>query len=224
MTELPERYTNVLEFDENGNYIATYSDEEGHVLHFYYGAGNTGSVYIEEEGYDVTSVTVCGQQADLYLSIDASNSNGIIWSDRYSGMIFFISAHLPREDLFVLTQSVRRADGYLLTGLPDGYTVLAAHEDSESYVSVFPNEEEGQVIDFVYGLTEHGEFYLGMDGYDIVPAMVDGKETDLYLSRESGRNNSVIWSDKETRLIFYVSAPMDRNALIALAESVERIK
>ena len=107
-------------------------------------------------------------------------------------MIFFISAHLPREDLFVLAQSVRRADGYLLTGLPDGYTVLAAHEDSESYVSVFLNEEEGQFIDFVYGLTEHGEFYLGMDGYDIVPAMVDGKEADLYLSRESGRNNSVI--------------------------------
>ena len=107
MTELPERYTNVLEFDENGNFIATNSDEEGHVLHFYYGAGNTGSVYIEEEGYDVTSVTVCGQQADLYLSIDASNSNGIIWSDRYSGMIFFISAHLPREDLIVLAQSGR---------------------------------------------------------------------------------------------------------------------
>ncbi|MBQ1208769.1 MAG: DUF4367 domain-containing protein [Lachnospiraceae bacterium] len=220
MTALPERYTNIMEFEEYGNYIATYADEEGQVLHFSYGSGNTGSIYIEGKGYDVTSFTICGQQADLYMAIDASNSNGIIWGDRNSGTIFSISAYLDRDELIKLAESVRRADGYLLTGLPDGYTMVDAREDSERYISVFINEKEAQMIDFTYGFTD---LYLGMDGYDIVPAMVDGKEAELYLSREPDRNNSVIWSDKETRLIFYVSAPMERDELIALAESVEPI-
>ena len=220
MTALPERYTNIMEFEEYGNYIATYADEEGQVLNFSYGSGNTGSIYIEEKGYDVTSFTICGQQADLYMAIDASNSNGIIWGDRNSGTIFSISAYLDRDELIELAESVRRADGYLLTGLPDGYTMVDAREDSERYISVFINEKEAQMIDFTYGFTD---LYLGMDGYDIVPAMVDGKEAELYLSREQDRNNSVIWSDKETRLIFHVSAPMEQDELIALAESVEPI-
>lgn len=221
LIDLPEGYTEIRRSNMPDIETIIYEDADGSCLFFSYSKNPEAIMYlVKAEGYAIEEVEVRDMKGEVYSAEDASNSNCIIWSDDTENTMFYISGYFNREELVALAESVRRADGYLLTGLPDGYTMVDAREDSERYISVFINEKEAQMIDFTYGFTD---LYLGMDGYDIVPAMVDGKEAELYLSREPDRNNSVIWSDKETRLIFYVSAPMERDELIALAESVEPI-
>lgn len=221
LIDLPEGYTEIRRSNMPDIETIVYEDADGSCLFFSYSKNQEAIMYlVKAEGYAIEEVEVRDMKGEVYSAEDASNSNCIIWSDDTENTMFYISGYFNREELIDLAESVRRKDGYLLTGLPDGYTMVDAREDSERYISVFINEKEAQMIDFTYGFTD---LYLGMDGYDIVPAMVDGKEAELYLSREPDRNNSVIWSDKETRLIFYVSAPMERDELIALAESVEPI-
>lgn len=110
---------------------------------------------------------------------------------------------------------------YQIDPLPDGYVEVSYSDDNNLFMHVYAGEQNEMLV-FVYSEDfKSMAFFLKHEGYVVVDAIVDGGKAELYLSENEGLNNSIIWSNEETDVIFYVSGYFDGNQLINIAESVK---
>lgn len=225
LTDLPEGYTEIRRSNMPDIETIVYEDADGSFLFFSYSKNPEAIMYlVKAEGYAIEEIEVRDMKGEVYSAEDASNSNCIIWSDDTENTMFYISGYFNREELVALAESVRRADGYLLTGLPEGYSAIEVTEDEITYFSAYTNEEDGTILFFSYAITSgSGYFAVGTEGYEIESVTVNGYQGDLYMGQAPAKNNTIIWSNEAEKLIFYISGPFDRDTMIALAESVEPI-
>ena len=49
---------------------------------------------------------------------------------------------------------------------------------------------------------------------------IQGNAGDVYTSIDKNEYNCIIWSDVNTRMMFFISANMSRNELVSLAENL----
>lgn len=106
---LPEGYMEISKDEDNGTYICVYANDENEMLIFSYSVSPESAMfYVIKEGYLIEEIQISGNKADLYISIDGSQSNSIVWCDENVGIIFYVSGRFDGEELKILAESVKK--------------------------------------------------------------------------------------------------------------------
>lgn len=108
---------------------------------------------------------------------------------------------------------------YSLDGIPEEYTLIESSDDVGCYTEIYTNQS-GNLLYFSYSLTPTAaHYYVEAENSYVENIIIFGRSADLYISKDSIHNNSIVWYNEDNSVIFYLSALMDKNELIALAES-----
>ena len=117
---------------------------------------------------------------------------------------------------------------YEVTDLPEGYAEIERVE-WPSYVSIIyqnVNDENASWIYLQYIYMQQGASgNFGIENADIIPVTVNGLEGQLYLTKDSEQSDSTItWIDPDENILFAVSAALDADSILHMAESVSLVK
>lgn len=110
--------------------------------------------------------------------------------------------------------------------VPEGYWLEDALE-MDGYYDYYYLNEEGQSVEFTYQYVTKqtsGTLYVDDQEAERKEIQLHGNPADLYLSYEAEASNTVIWTDEEAGVLFDVTAFLDEEALISLAESVALVE
>ena len=111
---------------------------------------------------------------------------------------------------------------YYQIDVPDEYWLESRYE-GEGYINEYYVNEDGKYVNFVYQyITEisGGEMYIIDTESKKKNVFVHDMPADLYIADLPENSNTVVWTDTETGALLDVTAYMDEDELIALAESV----
>lgn len=114
---------------------------------------------------------------------------------------------------------------YQLT-VPEGYQLEDAIEGNGFFEYRYVNEE-GALLQFsyVYELEEGMRAsFVDESKMKLQQATVRGNAADLYISIQEGGNNSLIWTEKSTGVLMDLTGPLDKETLLALAETVTPVE
>ena len=107
--------------------------------------------------------------------------------------------------------------------LPEGYWLEDSSWMRDLGDEIYRNDQ-GLYIDFSYQyVTEKSASLLSLvtDHADKFSVTVHDLPADLYLSHDSDASNTIVWSDPDTDALLQVTAFLEREDLLALAETVE---
>lgn len=101
---VPEGYEAVDVYRDKTTYSAIYmkADDPEAVFAFDYSLRHEGDIYevlYDESQYEWENVEINGIQADLYRSLDGTETNDLIWVDEDKGVVLAISGYLTVEDI-----------------------------------------------------------------------------------------------------------------------------
>ena len=113
---------------------------------------------------------------------------------------------------------------YGVTDLPEGYAETERVE-WPSYVSIIyqnVNDENASWIYLQYIYMQQGaSSNFGIENADIIPVTVNGLEGQLYLTRDTeGADSTITWIVPDENMLFAVSAALNANDILHIAESV----
>lgn len=112
---------------------------------------------------------------------------------------------------------------YTLPEIPDGYVLYEQHKEPSGLVCNHYVNEEGALFSFEYILRGTTELFLSEQGLDeVYPVLVHGKSADFYPAHSDDTSSTLVWHDRETDTLLYVTGFFDEETLIALAESVDQ--
>ena len=117
---------------------------------------------------------------------------------------------------------------YEVTDLPEGYAETERVE-WPSYVSIIyqnVNDENASWIYLQYIYMQQGaSSNFGIENADIIPVTVNGLEGQLYLTRDTeGADSTITWIVPDENMLFAVSAALNANDILHIAESVSLSK
>ena len=115
-----------------------------------------------------------------------------------------------------------------VTDLPEGYAETERVE-WPSYVSIIyqnVNDENASWIYLQYIYMQQGaSSNFGIENADIIPVTVNGLEGQLYLTRDTeGADSTITWIVPDENMLFAVSAALNANDILHIAESVSLSK
>ena len=110
---------------------------------------------------------------------------------------------------------------YVLSGI-DEKLLIQEIERENGKVFLYRGEGNSMIkFSYTYG-AENNEVFVESDGYTIGNIMIGNIVAEIYTTQEDGKNNIIVWKDEEGNAILHISAHTDQDALIELAESVQR--
>ncbi len=117
---------------------------------------------------------------------------------------------------------------YEVTDLPEGYAETERVE-WPSYVSIIyqnVNDENASWIYLQYIYMQQGaSSNFGIENADIIPVTVNGLEGQLYLTRDTeGADSTITWIVPDENMLFAVSAALNADSILHIAESVSLVK
>ena len=110
--------------------------------------------------------------------------------------------------------------------IPEGYWLEDSLE-AEGYFDYYYVNDDGDSIEFTYQYETEaagGELYVDDRETEKKQVMVCGTPGELYLSNEEETSNTVIWMDQSTGALIDVTAFLEENALLGLAETVTTVE
>jgi len=105
---------------------------------------------------------------------------------------------------------------YCPTWIPEGYELSSQSE----HVLIYENDRRDLLV-FFYSDLDTSAAYLEKEGVDVYSVSVGSYPADLYLDRQEGDANTLIWAAEDKGVFFSVSAPLTGEEMIKIAESVE---
>ena len=112
---------------------------------------------------------------------------------------------------------------YELTVIPDGYCQLSVVDRSDGKTYLFA-DDSGNILHFAYVQAEKFDsLFIKAGDYEQKSGYVNGIPADIYLSNKEGESSVIVWQDQESNTILRIHAMADADALIAMAESVQKI-
>lgn len=106
---IPEGYTEQEVFELADQTDIHYTNNEGLLITFGYSSNSESiSLYIEHDGMEAYHVFVNNMPADLYLDTSEGETNILTWVDSETNTIFWIMAHVDRDDLIKMAESVKK--------------------------------------------------------------------------------------------------------------------
>lgn len=110
--------------------------------------------------------------------------------------------------------------------IPEGYWLEDSLE-AEGYFDYYYVNDDGDSIEFTYQYETEaagGELYVDDRETEKKQVMVCGTPGELYLSNEEEMSNTVIWMDQSTGALIDVTAFLEEDALLGLAETVTTVE
>lgn len=106
------------------------------------------------------------------------------------------------------------------TWLPDGFSEYQVFEANDNVMVIYQNTE-GYQVTFGYTL-DPSSTVIQATVENMVPdhGMVHNNPADIFLSDDPDIGSSIMWTT-ENNMAFYISAFLDKDGLIKMAESVE---
>lgn len=106
---MPESCIFVTSFETGGGEVYIYTDADDTLIQFSYTSDpSTGNLYVNGVDYQVEQVMVNNCKGEVYLSDDASKTNGIIWNDETNTVLFFISGNFNKATLIKIAEAVKK--------------------------------------------------------------------------------------------------------------------
>lgn len=233
-TWLPEGYEMTVA-PEPGDMVRAVYQGDGDLLAFSYTKNvENASIYVQQEGSDVQSVYVGDIPADLLIDQDGG-ANILIWTDDHRGATFWISAHLPAEDMIRMAESIEPMEVprptpentlFCPTWQPYGYELVVEPELGTQVLAIYESAD-GKTALFAYSNADHdttSALFIPAEGVTPKSVDVNGQTADFYLDNRDGEPNALIWTDDETQFIFFISAHLPAEDMIRMAESVEMLE
>ena len=227
-TFIPEGWHEIVA-PELGDFVHViyHSDEGKRLINYSYLIGRQKRVLnFQLEGMSVTKAQVNGMQAELYVS-RSGGPNTLTWTDDIHGIVFWLSGELTDHELLRIAESVDdaqpRAVEYFPTWvLPGGFwfDTSTAYEGLGTKVMVDPRDE---TLRSYFGYSEDdlppliADLTTGSTGEAVSVAGHDGT---LWKAQGGGELSTVIWTDKDAGLTFYLAAWFSTEDLLQMAESV----
>ena len=225
---LPEGYYETTTDDLRRQSILRYEDGNGGLLTILHPEDfDPGTLMLVGEA-EIVSVFVGENPADLYLDRVPGNANNLVWVDRDTGILYWISGPLTGEELVRVAESMEKREEpppleeYWLTWMPYGYQE-AERSLRENRGHVLYRDEKGRQITLAYrrgSETASLQISSTLGGtMEVRPVTVDGAAADLYLEETQEAGNALVWA--RDGLLFWMIAPCSQEELTAMAESVE---
>lgn len=105
---VPDGYQYLTSHVSENKRTILYANEYGQLLQFSYIFGSEDNpMYAKENEYTHKTVQVTGKSGDLYLSIDTAESNGLVWAEDDSDVLFCISAFCTEYELIRIAEGVQ---------------------------------------------------------------------------------------------------------------------
>lgn len=113
---------------------------------------------------------------------------------------------------------------YILRNDPDGYTQLNTIEKENGKIYLYVSDS-GDILQFTYthGASSDGLF-IEAENYILSSASINGLAADIYIAKNENESSVIVWQSEEEKVLFHILANADSEALIKLAESVEKKK
>ena len=113
---------------------------------------------------------------------------------------------------------------YGVTDLPEGYAETERVE-WPSYVSIIYQNVKDENASWIYlqyiYMQQGASSNFGIENADIIPVTVNGLEGQLYLTRDTeGADSTITWIVPDENMLFAVSAALNANDILHIAESV----
>ncbi len=109
---------------------------------------------------------------------------------------------------------------YYISELPEGYVEIMSSLDNDVSQHVYLKDEKDMLI-FLYTYGEASKIFLKQEGYTVKPVTVAGHPGEVYVDHASNPSNGIIWVDEEKQIMFFISAQLTEEELLAMAESVK---
>ena len=108
---LPDGYTFAASYEIQGGEVYIYTNSNGSIADFSYSTDPEGFYLLADTAEcEHHTVMVNGMTGDLYITLDETTSNMLVWTDSTKGLFFSISAPISGADLLKLAEGVRASN------------------------------------------------------------------------------------------------------------------
>ena len=105
LSKVPDGYTLSNRVEIPGSTMYIYVNEANQLLQFnYISEPNTGALTVVHDNHVHSSVILGNICADLYISTDSTQANGLVW--QYDNALFILSGFLSPDELIMLAQDI----------------------------------------------------------------------------------------------------------------------
>lgn len=114
---------------------------------------------------------------------------------------------------------------YEITELPSGYVIPGENQELIDGRAVTYSNSVGDTIYFEYIYVESGSaLMIKMEGVESTEIKVNGHIGYLYLSKDLGESNAVVWYDEQEKIQFMIDGFAGKEDLLRMADSVSLCK
>lgn len=107
------------------------------------------------------------------------------------------------------------------TWLPEGYEETKAQSAGGTSTKTYSNSD-GQAIHFMYSAgADATSLFVVSDNMTAVKVIVGTQETDFYQDADPENANVLVWHSESGDILFCISAPLPRDEMVKIAESIE---
>lgn len=112
---------------------------------------------------------------------------------------------------------------YIPGWMPEGCEFVTAYETAGGEVYIYTNAED-TLIQFSY-TSEPTNETLFVDGVEYLKedVTIHNSIGEFYIAQSNDKTNGLIWTDETETVLFCVSGKYDKETLVKIAESVEKI-
>lgn len=113
---------------------------------------------------------------------------------------------------------------YYIGWLPDGFEQIDSSNSAGGGSLVYINHD-GQILQLTYLFdTDSSNLFVTNDAYIHSVVTVQNQSADIYLAVDPQYTNAIVWCNTNKSVLFYLSAPCNKDALVQIAESVTIVK
>lgn len=113
---------------------------------------------------------------------------------------------------------------YKLAIAPDGYNLLNEIERANGKMYLYV-DDSGYILQFAY---EYGgnrsNVFVATEKFEQYSSNIHGLHADVYIATEDDETSVIVWEDVDSDLLFYIFAKVDKDKLISMAETVQKIE
>lgn len=104
--------------------------------------------------------------------------------------------------------------------LPPGYDKIAEFSTVNLHMSIYANDKQEQ-IHFIYAPSEKtGSIFIKNEAAIRTETEVSGYPGDFFMDHAPGKSNALIWQNTDLGYTFYLSAPMEKEEMLAIAKNI----
>lgn len=109
---------------------------------------------------------------------------------------------------------------YVISGLPEGYTIISESFDGIIGTGVYGNDSNVLILMYE-SISEQGKIEVYASGNPGEINIIDGVEYEYFEGVTSGEQNTIVWTNPEETVLFTLSSDLDLESMVNIAESVK---